>query len=76
MKQLLTIRNKTGSKGTIIIKNTKDFNLFLHPLWHTDSQEGTRDLFSPLIFKVVNRKPLNNDTSSKIPQERHHKILY
>ena len=44
MKQLLTIRNKTGSKGTIIIKNTKDFYVFLHSLWHTDSQEGTYSL--------------------------------
>ena len=75
MEQLLWIRNKTSSKGIIIIKNTKDF-LCIFAFSVAYSQEGTKDLFVPSIFKVVNRKPWNNDTSSKIPQERYYKILY
>lgn len=75
MKQLLPIRNKTSSKGMIIIKNTKYF-LCIFAFSVVYSQEGTKDIFVPLIFKVVDRKPWNNDISSKIPQERYYKILY
>ena len=56
MKQLLWIRNKTSSKGMIIIKNTKEF-LCIFAFSVAYSQEGTKDLFVPSIFKVVNRKP-------------------
>ena len=52
MEQLLWIRNKTSSKGIIIIKNTKDF-LCIFAFSVAYSQEGTKDLFVPSIFKVT-----------------------
>lgn len=66
MKQPLTNRN---NKRMIVIETLKIFLcIFVFSVAYRRSQVGTKNLFLPLIFKIVNRKPGNNDTSSKIPQ--------
>lgn len=56
MKQQLTIRNKFGSKRMTIIKNTKNFYVFLYSLWHLSLSRRYQGPI-PFVFKVVNGKP-------------------